>query len=435
MVIRCYIPALFLLMNAVAGAQPPGPVISNVSSTVDAAAGVARIDFDALDENETSIGIRFSVTDRQGRFVQPQPATVSGDVGPSVAPGPGKSITWRFRDAEMDPDNAKFRIVVWDKRPVPAEELLAKVDTGRMKRHLVEFSILRDHESEEGQRNLPGIRDSLAAFLTRQGVQTLTQDYTFGGMTGRNVLGQIEGSGPAPGKVIALSHYDAVRDNTDDLVNTTGVSGVLEIMAVFAGYQTENTVVGAAFDMAAYEYIGSNHYIYHGGLKWGEKVLGAFYLDLIGAEDLDPDLIPPLIQDLVPDYGKPLLKEKQRGSFTGLIANPNSLALGLLFERSAHAFAPGLQVLPIRVPGYGEDAFMSQDGDHSAFWYSKNPAVFITTGRNRNLERGMKEDDPLQRTSLKTMKDVVSATVAAMTELARPMRTAVYQANFSNRSE
>lgn len=77
--------------------------------------GVVRVFYDLVADNpQQLLGVRLLISRDGGQTFDLTPSTVSGDVGPAIAPGPGKRIIWESaRDVErLDIDRLRVRVVV-----------------------------------------------------------------------------------------------------------------------------------------------------------------------------------------------------------------------------------------------------------------------------------------------------------------------------------
>jgi hypothetical protein len=77
--------------------------------------GVVRIFYDLVGADpQQVVAVRVVASQDEGRTFDLTPVTITGDVGPAIAPGPGKRITWEAaRDIErLDADRLRIRIVI-----------------------------------------------------------------------------------------------------------------------------------------------------------------------------------------------------------------------------------------------------------------------------------------------------------------------------------
>lgn len=95
-------------------AQEPASRADNLQFVVGEG-GVVRILYDLVaDDRQPFVSVRLLMSQDGGKTYDARPATsLSGDVGPSVAPGPGKQIVWAWaQDVErIDVEQLRFRIL------------------------------------------------------------------------------------------------------------------------------------------------------------------------------------------------------------------------------------------------------------------------------------------------------------------------------------
>lgn len=94
--------------------QEPAARAENVQFVVGEG-GVVRILYDLVaDDRQPFVSVRLLMSQDGGKTYDARPATsLSGDIGPSVAPGPGKQIVWAWaQDVErIDVEQLRFRIL------------------------------------------------------------------------------------------------------------------------------------------------------------------------------------------------------------------------------------------------------------------------------------------------------------------------------------
>lgn len=427
-----YLIFLFSFLNSGIGtAQNNPPKIQQVSFTIDSSARKAHFHFNLKDSEDATLKVSLLVEEGSNAGTWISPDGLTGDIGDKVAVGPKKSIVWNYAKSSINLQDAGFRIVAEDAYHIPVASIIAEVDSNRLKSRLQSLSIPRDHETEDGLKNLKEVRSLLAQYMKESNVETSAQEFKFGGLDGQNIIGEIKGQVNSHQKIVAFAHYDQVRGSIEDLVNTTGIVGVLEIMQVLSEYQFKNSIIGAHFDMAVYEYIGSNHFVYHGGLSKKDKFLGGFYLDALGSDLLNKAAIPQVILDMVPKPYQSIVTESSTNSFVANIAHQNSMELYPVFQKAAEQYVPELKAFPVEVPGYGEIAFPTQDGDHSAFWYQRLPVLFLTTAGNKSATEE-EASDPLKRANIHSMSNIIKATIASIVQMAEPFHGDVYESRFSH---
>jgi hypothetical protein len=422
---------LCLLSSSIGVAQNNPPRIQEVTFNIDSSAQKVHFHFNLEDSEDATVKVSLLIGENPNAGTWITPNGLTGDIGDKVAVGSKKSIVWNYAKSSINLQDASFKIVAEDSHQIPVASMLAKVDSNRMKSRLQSLSIPRDHETEEGLKNLKKVRSLLAQYMKGSNVETSIQEFKFGGLNGQNVIGEIKGLVNSHQKIVAFAHYDQVRGSVEDLVNTTGIVGVLEVIQVLSEYPFKNSIIGAHFDMAVYEYIGSNHFVYHGGLSKNDKFLGGFYLDAVGSDLLNKAIIPQVIIDMVPKPYQSIVTEHSTNSFVANIAHKNSMELYPVFQKAAEQYIPELKAFPVEVPGYGEIAFPTQDGDHSAFWYQQLPVLFLTTAGNKQATEE-EANDPLKRTNIYSMSNIIKATVASIAQIAEPFHGDVYESRFSN---
>lgn len=263
---------------------------------------------------------------------------------------------------------------------------------------------------ERHPRTTPtALRDTalyLSDHFAAAGLDVTAHRFEAWGQTYDNVIGAkpaVNNSSAAP--LILAAHYDTVEGSPGADDNASALAVLLEIARRLTHATVSRPVRFIAFCLEEEDLLGSRSYVNHLATT-GQSVHGAIVLECVGyASDREgSQKTPPDIPVAVPSIG----------NFLALIGNQASaqLTTGL-----TQAMAPMIPVVPLIVPGNGEQLPDTRRSDHTAFWEQGFAAVMVTDTanfRNPHYHRSTDTIDTLNLTFLTAVADAVTAAVLAL---------------------
>ena len=136
-------------------------------------------------------------------------------------------------------------------------------------------------------------------------------------------------------------------------------------------------------------------------------ILGAIILECVGyaCDEEGSQKIPPGVPVPVPTVG----------NFLAIVGNQNSQ---ILTKAVAEAMQFHLSVVPLVVPGNGEQLPDTRRSDHTSFWEEGLPAVMVTDTANFRNPHYHQPTDRLETLNLDFMASVADAVTATVMRLA-----------------
>lgn len=417
---KFYFTCLAVLLGGSLFAQQQAPVVSNLNiqrSATDTT--TVQVDFQLADaENDPcEVWIRYSV-DGGHRFREVLGA--SGDVGFPVQPG-NRSITFNTQSLlDVTATPVIIRVVASDRTPVDVAEMVARVDSNRLRARVAAYAIPRNYVAQTATLNR--VRDSLEAQFARQQLPVMRHNFVFNAVNCANIIAMQAGHADDSAVWIVDAHFDgvAVTPGADD--NASGVAGVLEIAEILSDYEFEEGIQYIGFDVEEEGLVGSRRLVTT-ALNPADRIRGVFNLEMIGyyTEVPNTQQLPAGFGMLFPAQQAIVAADSFRGNFLANVGNVNSLPLTALFDSAAAQFAPALKVVSLNLPGNGTIAPDFRRSDHAPFWDANYQALMLTDGANfRNLNYHT-PGDSVAILNFTFMSNVVKATLAATAMGAKPM--------------
>lgn len=411
--------SLLLLSGGVSSAQNQPPVVSNLVASANWNTNTLTITYDVSDAENDPLEISVGFSGDGGKTYEltgllPQP---SGDAGFPVTPGAGRTITFDISALASFQTAFTVRLVADDKQDFDLQQLVNEVDSARIRSNLEFVQGIRHRTT--GLPHLEAVRDSLRRHFSGLGLFQDEQTFSYGGATGRNILGCSPGTADSEKVVVVDAHYDTVKNAPGADDNGSGTVGVMEIARLLSRYPSEKTLCFIGFDMEEDGLRGSIAYV-AGGIPAGSQIEGVFNFEMIGYYSDQPNSqeIPAGFNLLFPDATAQIAANQNRGDFIANVANTGSSPLGLLFSNAAQQYVPGLKVVPLVVPGNGAIAPDLLRSDHAPFWQLNMPALMLTDGADYRNNCYHTPSDTLDgKLNFTFMADVVKATLAAAAEL------------------
>jgi len=249
-----------------------------------------------------------------------------------------------------------------------------------------------------------------AAYLSRQftnsGLDIATHRFEAWGETYDNVIGtkSAEHDAEIPPLILA-AHYDTVAGSPGADDNASALTVLIEVARRLKQTTLTRPVQFVAFCLEEEHLLGSRAYVAYLN-ETGQTIYGAIVLECVGyASDLEgSQRTPPGIPVAVPSVG----------NFLALIGNQTAAALT---EAVSRAMASAVPVVPLVVPGNGEQLPDTRRSDHTAFWEQGFAAVMVTDTanfRNPHYHRLTDTVDTLNLTFLAAVTDAVTNAVLAL---------------------
>lgn len=263
---------------------------------------------------------------------------------------------------------------------------------------------------ERHPRTTPTVLRDTALYLAHHfsaaGLEVATHRFEAWGESYDNVIGTkpaVDNSPAAP--LILAAHYDTVEESPGADDNASALTVLLEVARRLQATALARPVRFVAFCLEEEDLFGSRAYVTH-LRESGQAVYGSIVLECVGyASDLQgSQRTPPGIPVAVPSAG----------NFLALIGNQTAAALTTALS---HAMAPAVPVVPLVVPGNGEQLPDTRRSDHTAFWEQGIPAVMVTDTanfRNPHYHRSTDTVDTLNLTFLAAVTDAVTNAVLAL---------------------
>ena len=263
---------------------------------------------------------------------------------------------------------------------------------------------------ERHPRTTPtALRDTalyLSHHFSAAGLEVTTHRFEAWGESYDNVIGTkpaVDNSPAAP--LILGAHYDTVEGSPGADDNASALTVLLEVARRLQPTALARPVRFIAFCLEEEDLLGSRAYVAH-LRESGQAVYGSIVLECVGyASDLEgSQRTPPGIPVAVPSAG----------NFLALIGNQTAAALTAALSQ---AMAPAVPVVPLVVPGNGEQLPDTRRSDHTAFWEQGIPAVMVTDTanfRNPHYHRSTDTVDTLNLTFLAAVADDVTNAVLTL---------------------
>jgi Peptidase family M28 len=414
---------LVLLLAAVdTMAQNQLPVLQHVKAVVDTVQRQVTITYDLTDDDET-VMVSVQLVDADGHRATLTEA--QGDLGYQTS-GTTKRIVGHYTDATWLHHKGTVRLVANDRQKAAVSDLLATVDTNRIKQNTKLVYGLRDHETKAGVQHLAEVRQLVAEQFQSRRFSTARTPFSWQKHTGENVVGTKEGVGEQTKTYVIGAHMDAAKGSPGGDDNATGVAGLLEVMHALSAYEFRHRIVLVGFDLEEIGFMGSQFFVKEAARR-KETIAGMINYDMIGTYSERPktQFIPPGFDALFPDVAEMVAKNDYRGNFLICTANTSSEALGRAFRESAKQYVPALTVASLVALENGEMTPTLAASDHASFWKAGIQALHIGDGGETRNQKLNTPADNLDGLSYRFVGQTVKATLATIAQLAQLQHCAV----------
>jgi len=235
----------------------------------------------------------------------------------------------------------------------------------------------------------------------------MTTAHTFArrGVTYENVIGTTPHQSPESPLILA-AHYDTVAGSPGADDNASALAVLLDVARELKGTGFKRPVRFIAFCLEEENLRGSRAFVAQ--LKrTTPHIQGAIVLECVGyaRQEEGSQKIPPGLPIVVPTVG----------NFLAVIGNQQSQVLTMAMARVMTSYLP---VVPLVVPGNGEQLPDTRRSDHTAFWEQGLQAVMLTDTANFRNPHYHQPTDSLETLNFDFMASVADGVTAAIRALA-----------------
>ena len=229
------------------------------------------------------------------------------------------------------------------------------------------------------------------------------------GRTFRNVIATLPGTGEAAAPLIIAAHYDTVIGSPGADDNVSGLAVLLEMARGLKHRPLVRDVQFIGFCLEEENLLGSRAYAAHLRTT-NQPIQGMIALECVGYTNAEPgsQRTPPGVPIEVPTTG----------NFLGVIGNEAAAHLVTALAQAATGLVPALKVVPLLVPGRGEQLPDARRSDHAAFWDQDYPAVMLTDTADFRNPHYHRPTDTIETLDFAFMESVVNCLEAAVVRFA-----------------
>jgi Zn-dependent M28 family amino/carboxypeptidase len=223
-----------------------------------------------------------------------------------------------------------------------------------------------------------------------------------------NVVATAAAREQAPALIVA-AHFDTVEQSPGADDNASGLAVLLEVARLIQTMDLARPVRFIAFNLEEENLLGSSAYAT--GLRTSrQEILGAIVLECVGYARSEPgsQQSPPHVPIQVPSVG----------DFLAVVGNEKSQHLVASLTDAGNRAIPALKLIPLVVPGRGEQLPDTRRSDHAAFWDQGYPAVMLTDTANFRNPHYHRPTDTIETLNLDFLANVSNAVAAAVRTLA-----------------
>lgn len=250
------------------------------------------------------------------------------------------------------------------------------------------------------------------AYLHRQlseaGLTVTAHDFEALDRTYHNVIATVH-PGSAHGELPLLilgAHFDTVVGSPGADDNASALAVLLHVTRQVQNMKLARPIRFIAFNLEEENLLGSSAYASF--LRENrETIHGAIILECVGyaSHQQGSQRTPPGLPIGIPTIG----------NFLGVIGNERSQALT---GSVTQAMKPHLPIIPLIVPGNGEQLPDTRRSDHTSFWEQGFPAVMLTDTANFRNPHYHRPTDTFETLNLDFLASVADGVTAAVIALA-----------------
>jgi aminopeptidase YwaD len=250
------------------------------------------------------------------------------------------------------------------------------------------------------------------AYLHRQlseaGLAVTTHQFEALGSSYRNVIATAppaSAKGPLPPLILG-AHFDTVAGSPGADDNASALAVMLHVVRQVQNMRLARPIRFIAFNLEELNLLGSAAYASFLS-ETGEAIHGAIILECVGyaSHQEGSQKIPPGVPIAVPTTG----------DFLAVIGNERSQ---VLTGSVTHAMMLHLPIIPLIVPGNGEQLPDTRRSDHTPFWEHGFPSVMLTDTANFRNPHYHRPTDTLDTLNLDFIASVAEGLTAAVIALA-----------------
>ena len=403
----------FLLGSTLLFAQNQVPTITNVQVAL-AGNNILTIQYDLNDAEGDASEVTFRAAAKGNLTLDYNTGNATGDLGPGIAPGPGKQIEWNFSAYATAQPDFRLQLIAEDFQPLDMATILAGVDSTRLFGDLIFLEGIRHRTA--GPDHLQEVKEFIEFHFEENNVFEGYQPFTYGNYQAHNVLGRIIGMENENSVYILGGHFDTVDDSPGADDNASAVAGMLEAMRILSKYSFKKSIRFIGFDLEEVGLNGSMKYV-ESGIKPGENVEGMIDFEMIGyyTEEPNTQSVPSGFNLLFPDAIAKLEADEYRGNFILNVGGSFSTSLANAYENIATQYVPDLKVLTLQPGIFIPDLSRS---DHASFWAKGIPAIMLTDGAEYRNPYYHTPNDTMGTLNFTFMHNVVQGAVATLAGLA-----------------
>ncbi len=387
-------------------------------------AGVYHISYEINDADSDLFEVSVLMSKDKGLTYEPYDEFVDGN---GQVNGVGNHIL-TLNYTEFD----AIRIVVDDLFEFSIEEVVASVDSNRLRDYLESIVGIRHYVEDPGK--LEEVRNFVHTELYNTCRDTSSQSFLYNNIWGgKNLFGLQQGTTTDKEPFLVGGHYDSVDESPGADDNGTAVAGMLEISKVFEDFGFNYPIMYSAWDFEEQGLVGSTFYVTN---KEADIDIQAYLnLEMIGYYSDKPNsqTLPVGFDFLFPEITAEITDNEFRGDFLTNVGNAGSSnQLMLDFESISYTYVPELSVISVPSPGEGTNVPDLLRSDHAPFWFQGIPAVMLTDGsefRNKNYHTPL---DVIDSLNFEFYSNVVKASVAYLAEKAEIHHKGVAQINIAD---
>lgn len=249
--------------------------------------------------------------------------------------------------------------------------------------------------------------------LSEAGLIVTAHDFEAWSRTYHNVIatgppGSAHGDLPP---LILGAHFDTVAESPGADDNASALAVLLHVARQVRNRKLARPIRFIAFNLEEENLLGSSAYAAF-LRENGETIHGAIILECVGyaSRQQGSQKMPPGLPISLPTTG----------DFLGVIGNERSQALTVSVMQ---AMKPHLPIIPLIVPGNGEQLPDTRRSDHTSFWEQGFPAVMLTDTANFRNPHYHRPTDTIETLNLDFLASVADGVTAAVIALASQLDT------------
>lgn len=419
-----------LLLPCCILAQNQAPEIENVSVVVNAASSNLSVNYDLIDLDNGTVEIALFISTDGGKTFPIEATGATGHIGFSVIPGTGKNISWNYGGVLDGMGDYRLKIVADDLEPVDIAELVAQVDSNRIRQDLSFIQGVRHRTA--GLTHLQSVMNTIEAYFQLNGFSTERLGFDYRGYLAQNIVGRQAGTTKDAEWYLLGGHFDSVASTPGADDNGSAIAGMFEAARILSKYHHRKSIRYIGFDLEEAGLVGSTTFV-NSQMPANEQLKGFINFEMIGYYTEKPNTqeLPFGFNFLFPDAYLAVATDSFKGNFITNVGHEASGELRRAFDTAALKYVPDLRVITLAVPGNGTIAPDLLRSDHAPFWGKGYPALMITDGsefRNNNYHLAT---DVLDSLNFTFMQRVVQTAVATIATLAEVHHAGIAEAEFT----